>query len=282
MSRLARGSFRRLGCAGGAAVAARVVLAALTATGPGRSAGWRAVNYRGEPVSLLAGPVVVLAGAAGGLAARAVPTRTRLAAAVAAGGALCAGRYDDRYAGQDGARPAKGFAGHLGALARGRVSTGVAKVIGIGASGLAAGALARRDATEALLAGAVVAGTANMVNLLDLRPGRALKGTLLAGAPLLTGPGPGGEVLAGALGAVAGLLPVDLSERTMLGDAGANGLGALLGVGLAAGASRRRLALLLLLLAGLTAASEVVSFSTVIERVPPLRWLDRLGRRPLP
>lgn len=268
--------------AGAAAAAARLLLGALAASAPGRSPGWRAVNYRGEQVSLLGGPVVVLAGAAGGWAARAVPTRIRLAAVTAACGALCTGRYDDRYAEQPGARSVKGFAGHLGALARGRVSTGVVKVLGIGASGLAAGALARRDATDALLVGAVVAGTANMVNLLDLRPGRALKGALLAGVPLLTRPGPGGDVLAGALGAAAGLLPVDLSERTMLGDAGANGVGALLGVGLAAGASRRRLALLLLLLAGLTAASEVVSFSTVIDRVPALRRLDRLGRHPLP
>lgn len=258
------------------------MLGVLTATTPGRSPDWGAVNYRGERVSLLAGPVVVLAGAASGFAARSLPARIRLAAVIAAGGALCSGRYDDRYGEQHGGRSAKGFAGHIGALARGRISTGVVKVCGIGTSGLAAGAVARQNATDALLAGAVVAGTANMVNLFDLRPGRALKAVLLAGFPLLAGPGPGGDLLAGPLGAAAALLPADLSERTMLGDAGANGLGALLGVGLVAGASRSRLAALLLLLAGLTAASEVVSFSAVIDRVRPLRRLDRLGRRPLP
>lgn len=271
---------------GGAAATARLVLGVLTATTPGRSPDWGGVNYRGERVSLLAGPVVVLAGAAGGFAARSVPPRIRLAAVIAAVGALCSGRYDDRYDDRYGeqhdGRSAKGFAGHIGALARGRISTGVVKVCGIGTSGLAAGAVARQNAPDALLAGAVVAGTANMVNLFDLRPGRALKGVLLAGFPLLAGPGPGGDLLAGPLGAAAALLPADLSERTMLGDAGANGLGALLGVGLVAGASRSRLAALLLLLAGLTAASEVVSFSAVIDRVRPLRRLDRLGRRPLP
>jgi hypothetical protein len=89
-------------------------------------------------------------------------------------------------------------------------------------------------------------------------------------------------MVAAPLGAAAALLPEDLGERAMLGDAGANALGALLGV--AAGASLSRPARLALLAAitGLTAASEVVSFTAVIERTPALRWLDMLGRRPGP
>jgi hypothetical protein len=65
----------------------------------------------------------------------------------------------------------------------------------------------------------------------------------------------------------------------MLGDAGANGLGALLGLALLRRAPERREAALGVL-AALTAASEVVSYSRVIDAVPPLRWVDRLGRRP--
>jgi hypothetical protein len=88
--------------------------------------------------------------------------------------------------------------------------------------------------------------------------------------------------VAAPLGAALALLPDDLGERAMLGDAGANALGAMLGV--AAGASLSRPARLALLagIAGLTAASEVVSFTAVIERTPALRWLDMLGRRPVP
>jgi hypothetical protein len=65
----------------------------------------------------------------------------------------------------------------------------------------------------------------------------------------------------------------------MLGDAGANGLGALLGLALLQHAPQRR-GTALGVLAALTLASEVVSYSRVIDAVPPLRWVDRAGRRP--
>jgi hypothetical protein len=77
------------------------------------------------------------------------------------------------------------------------------------------------------------------------------------------------------------LLPADLGERAMLGDAGANGLGAVLGLALAGRLPGRGARLAALAAVGsLTAASEVVSFSRVIDAVPPLRAVDRLGRLP--
>jgi hypothetical protein len=116
------------------------------------------------------------------------------------------------------------------------------------------------------------------MNLLDLRPGRALKAGALLGAPLAVGRR--GGVAAGTLGAGAALLPSDLGEEIMLGDAGANALGALLGVALAARTGTAGRAVALTLLAGLTAASEKVSFTKVIQDTPWLRDLDELGRRP--
>jgi UDP-N-acetylmuramyl pentapeptide phosphotransferase/UDP-N-acetylglucosamine-1-phosphate transferase len=77
-----------------------------------------------------------------------------------------------------------------------------------------------------------------------------------------------------------GLLPLDLRERLMLGDGGANALGAVVGVAaVSALGPAPRLAVLVVVVA-LTVTSEYVSFSRVIERTPPLRWLDALGRRP--
>ena len=68
----------------------------------------------------------------------------------------------------------------------------------------------------------------------------------------------------------------------MLGDAGANALGAMLGAAAAASLPRRRRVAVLAGIVALTAASEKVSFTKVIQRTPPLHWLDMLGRRPMP
>lgn len=246
-----------------AALGAAVALAtqrALLARPPGGAVRWERTNHRGRPVTLLAGPALVVAATV----ATALPGP---AAAVAGLGAAAVGAYDDLAGDQDAA---KGFRGHAAALRRGRVTSGTAKVLGIGTAGLVASALLGGSRRDVLVGGAVVAGAANLLNLLDLRPGRALKAGAAA-ALLLRQPGPAAAALA--------LLPADLNERTMLGDAGANGLGALLGLALLHRRPSRRVpALAVLVLA--TAASEAVSYSRVIDAVPPLRWVDRAGRLP--
>ena len=65
----------------------------------------------------------------------------------------------------------------------------------------------------------------------------------------------------------------------MLGDAGANPVGAALGLGLALTLDRPGRIVAIAALVVLTAASEVWSFSSVIERTPGLRVLDAAGRR---
>lgn len=244
----------------GAAVA-RAAQAVLTSRPPGGVERWTRSNHRGAPVSLLSGPALAVA-------VGAVADLPRTAALVAAAGAGAVGAYDDA----SGARHphAKGFRGHAAALRQGRVTGGAVKVLGIGATGLLAGRLlGRASATDLLVRGAVVAGSANLVNLLDLRPGRALKAGSAA-ALVLGQPGPAAAALA--------LLPEDLGEQTMIGDAGANALGAVLGLALLDRHPARARSVLAGLVV-LTAASEVVSYSRVIDAVPPLRWVDRLGRR---
>lgn len=274
----ARGPVARLGGLALGAVASRAAYAAVTRGRPHRDTGaWSRTNHRGEYVTLLEGPAYVLAATAATALSPALPHRLRAAATVAALGAGAVGAYDDF----SDSSHIRGFKGHLSALRRGQVTSGTVKLAGVGATGLAAAAILMRRPIDTVIAGGVVAGGANLINLLDLRPGRAIKAGLLAGTPLLGG-GPAPAVAAAPLGAAAALLPEDLGERAMLGDAGAHALGALLGVAAVARLGRRGRLALLGGIVGLTAASEVVSFTKVIEAVGPLRWLDRLGRRPPP
>lgn len=264
--------------AGLAAGAARSAYAALCQRPPGGVATWTRTNHRGEPVTLLEGPAVAAGAVLASVLTPGLSPRARAALAAGGLGAAAFGGYDD-LAGSGGRR---GFRGHLGALARGEVTTGAVKIGGIGATGLAASVLAGGSAADVIINTGLTAGGANLLNLFDLRPGRAIKVAVAGGSLLaLATPGEPGtaSATAGPVGAALALLPEDLGERAMLGDAGANALGAMLGA--AAAVSLRRPARMALLagIIGLTAASEVVSFTAVIERTPALRWADMLGRR---
>jgi len=162
------------------------------------------------------------------------------------------GLADDLWSG-----PERGFRAHL----RAGSTTGVLKLVGIPLVGL----LATRKVSGALLVGLA----ANFLNQLDTRPGRALK-AYLAGAVLLRAP---------ARVAVL-LLPYDLRERTMLGDAGSNALGAMVGLSSVSRLTERGRWLAIGALAGLTLLGERRSLGELIERTPGLSAVDRLGRQP--
>ncbi|MEO8330006.1 MAG: hypothetical protein ABI586_08380 [Candidatus Nanopelagicales bacterium] len=234
-------------------------------------------NHRGQPVTLAEGPSVVLGTMAGVVIAPGLPHRVRLAALLAVGASGAAGGFDDLY----GEASTKGLSGHLGSLARGEVTSGAVKVAGIGATGLVSGILSRRGrggVIDAVLAGTVIAGSANLLNLFDLRPGRAIKVFLAASTPVVFARGHAGDLLSAPVGATAALRGDDLAERSMLGDTGANALGAILGTAAASSMGRRGLLATSALVIGLTVASERVSFSQVIEQNRALAAWDNLGR----
>lgn len=175
----------------------------------------------------------------------------------------------------------KGLRGHLRSLSEGRLTTGILKMAGGVAVGLVAGALWELRLLPALVDALLIALSANLLNLLDLRPGRAVK-VFLPGWLVIAGlslSSPYVAISATIAGAAAIWLWADLRERGMLGDAGSNLLGSVLGAGMALGLfdSAKIVAIGVLLI--LTISSEVWSFNAFIERVPPLRWLDGLGRR---
>lgn len=286
---------------------------------------WERTNFHGVTVSLRGGVAMASAAVASAAVASALSDQPRaaLGGVVASLGGGLAGYIDDVDQGaHDGGKVAKGLKGHLGALAHGQVTTGVIKIAGIGASALAASALVGSKATsvsgkaaDLALNTVLIAGTANLANLLDLRPGRALKATVLVATPLsyfscaaAKTPASGASVtsatpaaasakpvspastsgasaqrlLASGLNAAAiTALVEDLQETTMLGDTGANAAGALLGTSLAANDSRKLRLGTTLGVVVLILASEKVSFSKVIAANPALNWLDQLWRRPL-
>ena len=263
---------------------------------------WERTNHAGRSVTLLQGPVWVVA-AATGLALGSVMNRRpggrlgpSLLVVLASGGL---GALDDLA----GSGSRKGLKGHLGALRRGELTTGAVKVVGLAATGMTGALLADRSARSdrladrgplpvrgrvaahrraqdrgplaAVVGGAVIAGAANVANLFDLRPGRALKVVVLCGGPLALA---GSRPAAAALGASAGVLRADLAGTSMLGDTGANAAGALIGLALVEGTGLRGRAVALAGLTALTLASEKVSFSKVIEARGALRRLDEWGR----
>jgi hypothetical protein len=267
-----------------AAGATRLAYTVLNQRPPGGTRTWSRTNHRGEPVTLLEGPAVAVGAIAGALAQatlgpmRSGTARSGAAMALAGAGAAAFGGYDDLA----GSGDRRGFRGHLGALRHGEVTTGAIKLGGIGVTGMASAVMAGGSPADVVINAGLVAGGANLLNLFDLRPGRAIKVAAASGALIAVGGSLSGRragVAASPLAAALTLLPEDLAERAMLGDCGANALGAMLGAA-AAGLPRPARIALLAGITGLTAASEKVSFTRVIERTPALRWLDMLGRRP--
>lgn len=269
-------------------------------------------NFRGETVSLGEG-VAAVAGHV--VAARAALGPTGSAAHALVGAVGLVDDIVEPLVTAEGQRPAKGLRGHLGALARGQVTTGNVKILGIALASAAlaaqAGTRRRADADADAVADAVsrggasgslgalatwaadttlIASSANLINLLDLRPGRALKATAILGAGIdLAARAHAADGKARAAGQILGsaqhgiilaLAPRDLGARGMLGDAGANVLGAGLGARAALGLGPRARLLLTCSIVALTLASEKVSFSAVISSTPVLRVIDEWGRRP--
>ena len=277
MSR-AGGLIRAGTAAATAAAATRVAYTVLNQRPPGGTKTWSRTNHRGEPVTLLEGPAVAVGAVVGALAQAAFGSpRSGAAMALAGAGAAAFGGYDDLA----GSGDRRGFRGHLGALRHGEVTSGAVKLGGIGVTGIVSAVLAGGAPADVVIDAGLVAGGANLLNLFDLRPGRAIKVAVASGALIAAGGFVSGRRagVAAPLAAALILLPQDLGERAMLGDCGANSLGAMLGAA-AAGLPRPARIALLAGITGLTAVSEKVSFTKVIERTSALRWLDMLGRRP--
>jgi UDP-GlcNAc:undecaprenyl-phosphate/decaprenyl-phosphate GlcNAc-1-phosphate transferase len=262
------------------AVAALVTPAILRAL---RDAGFERANYRGIAVAFPAG-VAAVASAAIALVPLApldeiagldVFEPAQGTVVLYALGVAFLGLVDDAFAAES-----RGWRGHGAAVLAGSFSTGALKALG--SLGLAFYVLAGRGYTDGryLLAVAVLVLATNVFNLLDLRPGRAVKALAILGAGLTLGAMDAHPLAAVGLFAAPLLVlgAYDLRELAMLGDTGSNLAGALAGLWLVLTLDVTGLAVALALLALVTAYGEFRSISALIERIAPLRWLDSLGR----
>jgi hypothetical protein len=229
-------------------------------------------------VAVLVGEVVLSALARYGDASLEVrEARRAVVAAVVGFGIL--GLLDDLT----GDTATTGYRGHLRALLRGEVTTGVLKIAGGGVVALVATAMAvdGRGLGWILLDAMLVALGANLANLFDRRPGRVGKFTVVTGAIVCIAAQADPAVAGTALvaGGALGLLRPDLREELMLGDTGANPMGAAVALGVVvAFGPAVRIGVLVVVLA-LNLASEKVSFTAVISGNRVLRRLDELGRQ---
>jgi UDP-GlcNAc:undecaprenyl-phosphate GlcNAc-1-phosphate transferase len=245
-------------------------------------------NYRGKAVATGGGLLVVLAvvvveGARTAIGVLGVGREpgvdgTRPLVLLACVGFCLLGLFDDMLAtGEE-----RGFGGHVRALTQGRVTTGFVKLLGGGAFALVLAAAPGPEGRLRLVVdAALIALAANLSNLFDRAPGRAVKVGVVAWVPLaiVAGGDALGVAIAPVIGAFLAIVPDDLGERVMLGDAGANVLGAVLGLAAVLETSPTTRVVIAGVLLALNATSEWVSFGRVIHQVPLLRRLDELGRR---
>jgi UDP-GlcNAc:undecaprenyl-phosphate/decaprenyl-phosphate GlcNAc-1-phosphate transferase len=190
------------------------------------------------------------------------------------------GFLDDSLGQGESAEAPRGWRGHARAMREGRLSTGAIKALG--ALALAAYVVSGRgmESWRYLADVALLILATNAFNLLDLRPGRAEKGLVLLGAGLCLGAWTIApiELLGIFLAPVLVGAWFTLRERAMLGDTGSNLVGAIAGVWLLTtlGEEGRLIALAAVL--ALTIYGELRSISQAVDSIPPLRWLDSLGR----
>lgn len=192
----------------------------------------------------------------------------------------------------------RGWRGHLKAFLREKkVTTGFVKLVGggIGALSLsawvvAAGAVENKPMSTTkwllplVLGALLIALGANTLNLLDVRPSRALKGFWgLSTVGLIVSQGNGWQALVPLLAGTFAYAPADFSRKAMMGDAGSNPLGACFGVWVlnhwAQPSKFWSVELWALLLLFVTAQiyAERRSITEDVKKVPLLRWLDELG-----
>lgn len=186
-----------------------------------------------------------------------------------------AGALDDLI----GNRNVSGLKGHFKSLFKGELTTGGFKALFGGFVGLVVSVCISSSIVDIIVNTLIIALSTNLMNLFDLRPGRAIKAYLVIMIPIyitLTGYTKVFPLL--ILPNVLAYFNTDLKARGMMGDTGSNVLGISIGVLMALGYGIKiRLAWLVFLIL-MHLITEKFSLTKIIEKNRVLKFIDNLGR----
>lgn len=171
----------------------------------------------------------------------------------------------------------KGLKGHFKQLMNGRLTTGGLKAVGGGFLAIFLALPFSTTIGHLVLNSGIIALSINFINLLDLRPGRAIK-VFLVGIGIVFIIGIKDPTLGLLVGVVLAYFPYDLKERVMMGDAGSNILGLALGISFVWVLSIEGKLIYLFLLVIIHLYAEYYSITKFIEKSSYLKAIDRLGR----
>ena len=178
-----------------------------------------------------------------------------------------------------GNRGVTGLIGHFKALFKGSLTTGAFKALLGGFVGLTLAVTLSKSIPNIIVATLVVALSTNMMNLFDLRPGRAIKAyVILAIIIFLASAKFNREVMMLIVPAVLAYFYFDLRALTMMGDAGSNDLGVSIGVFIVSSFDLPVQLVSLVLLVAIHVLTEKFSLTKIIENNKFLNYVDKLGR----
>lgn len=179
-----------------------------------------------------------------------------------------------------GNRETLGFKGHIKSLLKGKLTTGGLKAIVGGLISLLIGSFFSYNVIEILVNAFIIALFTNLINLLDLRPGRAIKGFLLISI-LFISIGLSSEIRTILISFIAyaiAYLPQDIKAKSMMGDVGSNALGIILGIVAVVSFSITVKYIILGLLVLIHIITEKYSLTEIIRKNFILNFFDELGR----
>ena len=174
----------------------------------------------------------------------------------------------------------KGFKGHIKAFFKGKLTTGGLKA-GIGfLISLFVSTFISDNLIQIVINTLLIALFTNLINLFDLRPGRALKLFILISIIMLFSNETNeyNFVLYSFYGILFIYLQLDLKGMALMGDIGSNVLGMTLGIycGFTHSIIMKSIYLLILIIIHIMA--EKISFTKIIENNKILNFIDKLGR----